>query len=213
MPKKQPEIAHEHLQLLANYGVVNAKNIASMAFVRKNLYNGSFVEKMKNKHNNVQRKHSQLSEYVGVLNSIHNKNNNLKTKYANMTQLLDRYHKYEINQTQFITNVSRYNMDLDTLYKSDLNGIIANMKRYVRLYAIQQSSNVNNNPNYYNKNDRQIGETIHLAGKAAIQVLPIAQKLKVNYNRNGYKKMKKYYASFVDKIYSRQYPNGYNNHN
>ena len=115
----------------------------------------------------------------------------------------------KMSESEFISNASKYNLDLDTLYKRDLNGIIERFKTYVKLYDIQERMNFND-PNYHNSNNRQYGETIHLAGHAAKRVLPFVENLKKNFKRNEYMNLKEYYNTFVGDIYSKRYPRFFN---
>lgn len=208
------KVPHEITYLLANRNNVNARHKATAAIAfatSNNEINKRLLKRLKENHNRVQEMYTQLSEYLEVLEKV-NKNQTLEKKYENISNLLGRYNNYTINESKFMTQAKKYNLDLDTLYKRDLNGIIERFRDYSRKYDIQNSMNFNN-PNYHNRNNRQYGSDIHLAGQAAKNVLPIAEKLKKNYNRNRYMKLKEYYENFHSNLFSRRYPRAFNGMN
>lgn len=208
------KVPHEITYLLANRNNMNAKYkaAAAVAFATtKNDINKRLVKRLKENHNRVQEMYAQLTDYLEVLEKV-NKNQTLEKKYENISNLLGRYYNETISESKFMTQAKKYNLDLDTLYKRDLNSIIERFRDYSRKYDIQNSMNFNN-PNYHNSNNRQYGSDIHLAGQAAKNVLPIAEKLKKNYNRNRYMKLKEYYDNFRDKLFLGRYPRAFNGMN
>jgi len=193
------KIPNEVMFLLANGNKLNSTNKLSLLMTNKNLYKSKITSKIKTNIKNVQNLVVNLKKYLNVLKKLN------ENKYNKLSNILKQYNNNSISEKEFVKKVRSYNIDITKLYKSELNANIVKLQNFKRLHNIQIAFNINN-PNYYNNNNRQFGEIIHLAGNKVNDVLEYANSLKKSFNEKKYVKFREYMNNFYTSIYTKRYP-------